>query len=417
MADGKETAGGVRTLAKPDRLLGERSIEPGRGDRARPLPTFTIDDLAQRPRLEWQVDEVLPLGGLILIYGKPKCRKTFLALDLSLSVARGSNWHGRKVRQGVVLYIAAEGGHGLFPRIQAWRSRYDDGKLRPDAFRVVDRVVPFLHAGAVDELAELIAEIRPTLIVIDTLARSIAGGEENSSVDMGQFVAACDRLRRISGSTVVIVHHVGRSGDNPRGSNALDGAVDTMVRVSSRGEVVTVHCAGQRDSAEFEDLVFRSVSVEVAHPGTGQRTTSCVLVPTHEPAARSTPTGLKPFQDAVVQALATARGEGELTMTALAPLAGVVSSQLHRVVDELHDLGIVNAPHGIRPRVAKLTKKGLALVPHPIPPNPGVRSGIDDTPIAHPVIPVPLKGPETGTKVPRPRRRRRTKGDAEAKRV
>jgi hypothetical protein len=67
------------------------------------------------PRLTgfWLIKGLLPAQGLALLYGHPGSGKTFLALDFSGHVAMGWDWHGRKVKQGLVVYVAAEGQRGL----------------------------------------------------------------------------------------------------------------------------------------------------------------------------------------------------------------------------------------------------------------------------------------------------------------
>ena len=47
----------------------------------------------------------------------------------------------------------------------------------------------------------------PKLIIFDTLARCMVGGDENSPLDMGRAVAAADRVRVETGAAVLLVHH------------------------------------------------------------------------------------------------------------------------------------------------------------------------------------------------------------------
>ena len=54
------------------------------------------------------------------------------------------------------------------------------------------------------------------LIVIDTLARAIAGGDENKSESMGQLVVHADAIRKETGAHVLFVHHSGK--DQARGA-------------------------------------------------------------------------------------------------------------------------------------------------------------------------------------------------------
>ena len=64
------------------------------------------------------VDGLLQRGGLSVIYGPTGCRKTFLALDIAMSVARGEPWRDRDVEIGGCLYLAAEAGKTFQNRVK-----------------------------------------------------------------------------------------------------------------------------------------------------------------------------------------------------------------------------------------------------------------------------------------------------------
>jgi AAA domain len=78
---------------------------------------------------EWLVNDIIPLSGLIVIYGESGSGKTFLACDMGLAVARGRPWGGKNVQAGLVIYIAAEGVSGFRKRVAAYRERH---KVPPD---------------------------------------------------------------------------------------------------------------------------------------------------------------------------------------------------------------------------------------------------------------------------------------------
>lgn len=92
----------------------------------------------------------------------------------------------------------------------------------------------------------LVAELQPTLILLDTQARITVGMEENAAKDMGEFVDKLERLRRASGACVLIVHHMGRNGEHMRGSTALEGAATTILQASKEDNEITVSCEKQR---------------------------------------------------------------------------------------------------------------------------------------------------------------------------
>src|SRR5215831_17011062 len=90
---------------------------------------------AMRPGLEqlYLVDELIPVAGLVDIWGKAKCFKSFWTLDLMFHVAMGKEYRDRSVQQGTVVYCAFEGAHGYKKRIEAIRRHYEleDGQHVP----------------------------------------------------------------------------------------------------------------------------------------------------------------------------------------------------------------------------------------------------------------------------------------------
>src|SRR5690606_30260777 len=109
-----------------------------------------------------------------------------------------------------------------------------------------------LNDRDVSAFIEQYQPLNPRLVVIDTLARSIPGGDENSATDMGRAIASCERIQRAIGATVMLVHHVNAGGERERGSSALRGAVDTMIKMDgSQGGHITVSCDKQKDAEQF----------------------------------------------------------------------------------------------------------------------------------------------------------------------
>jgi hypothetical protein len=88
--------------------------------------------------------------------------------DLAMHVARGIRYRGRRVQQGVVVYLALEGGYGFRARIEAYR-RSHDIKDAP-FYLVTDRTSMVQdHVGLVADIQRQIGKSMPVLVVIDTL--------------------------------------------------------------------------------------------------------------------------------------------------------------------------------------------------------------------------------------------------------
>jgi hypothetical protein len=233
---------------------------------------YTSDQLATFPPATWLVEDICQQDSQVMVYGASGDGKSFVALDLALSVAAGREWHGHAVSKGLVVYIAAEGGRGIQRRIAAWQ-RHHQCVVGSEAFFALD--APQLTDR--QQLHGLISAIRqhgiPVLIVLDTLARTFVGKEENSAKDAGEWIAAAARLQGEFNATVMTVHHTGKAKKTERGSGAFRGALDTAIVVKKSGNTITVSCDKQKDEEEFESLALTLTTVDLP---SGE--SSCVLV-------------------------------------------------------------------------------------------------------------------------------------------
>lgn len=215
---------------------------------------LTVAQLKTLPPPTFLVDGVLVRNTLAVLWGKPGSGKSFVALDWALSLAVGAWWFGRKVEKGRVLYVAGEGVGGLNQRVEAWqiaRTIYDV----PDAMLSIHPgAVNFLDAEWAAALVELAQELQPALVIADTLARVMVGGDENAARDMGVAIDAANKVQNATGASVLFVHHDTKEGSTMRGSSALLGAVDTSIECKADGQQVTLRCEKQKDARPFEDI-------------------------------------------------------------------------------------------------------------------------------------------------------------------
>lgn len=212
-------------------------------------------DLDSIPEQEWLIESMAPKDALCAIVGDFGSKKTFLLLDMACCISTGKPWHGRDVQQGTVVYIYAEGLKGLRKRMRAWE---EENKRTVSNIAFVPRAIRMMNP---EDLALLIESIKseitppPAAIFIDTLARSMAGGDENNQKDMGLLIDAADRLRQATNASIWFAHHVNRSGSY-RGSSVLPGALDVMVESVAKGQIVTLHCEKLKDEEAFDDMKF-----------------------------------------------------------------------------------------------------------------------------------------------------------------
>jgi AAA domain len=293
-----------------------RQSQAGRNSNQRGLELVRFADM--HPRLDGRalVRGVLEPEQTSLWFGDTGSGKTFVCLDLALHVAAGLAWFGRNVNQGAVFYVATEAGRGILNRVAAFKGAhgFENAEI---AFAAVVSPVDLCHPGAGD-VDRLIATIRAAslgpvvLIIIDTVSRALAGGNENGPDDMGAFVRSLDRLRDELQCHVAAVHHSGKDqSKGSRGHSLLRCAVDTEIAVARNAAtgISTATITKQRDGLSGEKLAFRLERIELGKDQDGEPVTSCVVRAAGEaaPIAKATrdlPAAQKRALDLLADAIA-----------------------------------------------------------------------------------------------------------------
>jgi hypothetical protein len=233
---------------------------------------------------EHLVKDILPLTGLVLIYGKPKSGKSFKAFDLAMHVARGVEYRGKRVRAGDVVYLAAEGGHGFKKRVEAYRQKYDCDDAR---FHLCT-VRPDLAADAATLIADTHAQLNgvvPALIVVDTVNRTLAGSESKDQ-DMAAYLRACATLEDEFQCCVVLVHHCGIEAGRPRGHTSLTAAADIQIVVTRDAmNHVVAEIELSKDGPSGETFVSKLEQVDIGVNDDGEMETTCLVIPVNDAPA------------------------------------------------------------------------------------------------------------------------------------
>ena len=238
-------------------------------------------DLSNAPPMRWMVRGVLPLEGLAALYGPSGSGKSFLVLDVAASVAGGAyDWFGRRVAPCSVTYCALEGEAGMGKRVSAWSLHHK--KSVPDCLRFITQPFDLLNGGDVAELAKAVqvAGGAGGLVILDTLNRAAPGADENSSVDMGNIIAAAKRLQTLTGGLVLLVHHTGKDATKGlRGHSSLYAALDGAIEVNKTDSRREWSVAKSKDDETGSLHPFRLKIVTVGTDDEGEEITSCVAVP------------------------------------------------------------------------------------------------------------------------------------------
>ena len=191
------------------------------------LPVEPAHRLAERAEEQgWLVTGLWSDEAVGIIGGEPKCCKSFLALDLAVSVAAGTPCLRRfsVPRPGrVLLYAAEDALHIVRRRL--------DGICAAAGLNLIDLDVQVITAPSLrldldadrTRLEETIARMKPRLLILDPFVR-LHRIDENVSGDVAPLLAFLRELQRKHGLAVVVVHHARKGAGNVRAGQSLRGS-------------------------------------------------------------------------------------------------------------------------------------------------------------------------------------------------
>jgi hypothetical protein len=267
----------------PEDRLNDAAVEQLPKQRLKRTAThFTLTRFADIEPLDGEdycVKGFLPRSGLAVVWGPPKCGKSFWTFDLLMHVALGWSYRGRLVRQGPVVYVCLEGAQGFRKRAEAFRrTKLRNGENPPFFETTTPLSLAADHQVLIADIKRQVGEEIPAVVCIDTLNRSFAGSESRDE-DMAAYIKAADAIRDAFDCLVVIVHHCGHHGERPRGHSSLMGGLDVQigVRRDAAGNVVA-----ELELAKDSDVGLVFVSqlepIELGRDQEDDPITSCVVM-------------------------------------------------------------------------------------------------------------------------------------------
>lgn len=290
------------------------------------------------PPVEWLFPGEIPKRAICVLYAPPGTGKSFLAVDYALQLAQSAP----------VVYVASEGEYGYRARIDAWYKHHN----RPEGeLYMVMGAVSVMDDADLEMFLAPLHEIRPALVVIDTLADSMIGADENSTRDVGEYMDACNRIKRRLDTTVLLIHHTNKGGIQERGNIRIRGSADAVLRLIPEDDIIRLESSKLKDARAFPSRELALLPVPVMIDG--NEIESAVIVNAEQiiPDDRLTTN-----QQTVLEAFDLEVFNGEVEVGDLVDVTDLGRGSLQRVLSRLLKLGLIDQPAKKAPY--KLTDKG-----------------------------------------------------------
>jgi hypothetical protein len=247
--------------------------------------TMEIDEiLKEPPPLEWLVKDYILPESQVMVVGPSEIGKTFLTIDMALSIATGRNWNSRVVKQGPVAYINAEGQRSMQYRIKGWEQEHQSLANAPFLLSqdACDLMSDESIEAAIIKLDKFAIKHNRSIsiIFIDTLHRNMSGDEDRSP-DIRTFMNNLEYLCRRYGAAGFINHHPGHGNNGrARGSSSMKAALDTelLLNKDTKSGIVSLSCEKLKDGGEKPKPVEYSIKqISTSWLDTdGKQVTTCV---------------------------------------------------------------------------------------------------------------------------------------------
>jgi len=214
-----------------------------------PLPVQRASQLARTgPQTQWLVEGLWSEQAVGILGGEPKCCKSFLALDLAVSVASGAACLRQfpVKRSGPVLLFPAEDSLAVVrQRLQGIACA---AQVDFEALPVEVITAPSLRLDTPADrqrLAQTVQALQPILLILDPLIR-LHRVDENDASQIGALLSFLRELQRQFNLAVILVHHArkdsnsSRPGQALRGSSELHGWGDSNLYMRRKGSLLTL---------------------------------------------------------------------------------------------------------------------------------------------------------------------------------
>lgn len=187
-------------------------------------------DLDGKSNNKWLIDRLMPESSTCLVAGDPKTRKSWLAGELLVSIATGTDCFGTYpvLKQGPVCMVQGEDSEAIIKDRLESIARVRGASLKglQNVSIVAGQNFALDNEDHFEALRKQVMANKPLLIIMDPLVRLIPNTAEGSTSQMSKILTKLRHLQRDSGTSIMLVHHNKTSksknaADNIRGSSDL----------------------------------------------------------------------------------------------------------------------------------------------------------------------------------------------------
>jgi predicted ATP-dependent serine protease len=230
-------------------------------DTSQSIQFYSVNEVLDMPAPKWLIKGFMTQGSVALLYGNPGVGKSFVAIDIGLSVAKGKEWFNSMTSQGAVVMVSTEGNQSLQLRLKGWEIENDMSLSDTNNFIFCFEPIDFSKTSAQQNFLKKMKTLpeQPKLIIIDTFADcfSQSSNSENDSGSVSKFLGGIKRIVDKTGASALIVHHNNKGARKERGSTAIRGKMDSMYLVtSSKAGFAVIDSTKQRNFAVDKKIQF-----------------------------------------------------------------------------------------------------------------------------------------------------------------
>jgi len=211
---------------------------------------------------ECLIEGLIPMDSIGEFFGETGSYKSFLLLDMLFCISNGIPWHGRKVKQGKVLYVAGEGRSGLERRIKALESKY--GMEKSSDFHL-SKPYNLMDEDKMQIAGLSIASIGGIqMIVLDTLRRNAPEMNEKEDSHWSKARNNLETFIKPNASVVSWVHHPTKNKDVSSGTQTRENDSDFCFKIikNPNSKRTTLECKKMKDDAIDLKIEFEMVKTD-----------------------------------------------------------------------------------------------------------------------------------------------------------